>query len=59
MKTARIVLEIFLHGELELLDEYLLEGVEIVLLIKDQHCFLVVDGNAQTAVVLLLYPYYY
>ena len=36
--------EILPHSKLKLLDENLLEGVEVVLLVEDKHGFLVVDG---------------
>lgn len=38
-----IVLEIGLDGEKKLVDEYALEGGDIVLLIEHQHGFFVVD----------------
>ena len=34
------VKRILLHGKFKLLDEDLLEGVEVILLIENEHCFL-------------------
>ena len=36
------------HSKIELVDENLLEGIQIVLLVKDEHCLLVVDGVNRT-----------
>jgi hypothetical protein len=36
------------HGKVKLVDEYLLEGIQTVLLVEDKHCLLVVDGVNRT-----------
>lgn len=40
--------EILPHGKVKLVDEYLFEGIQIVLLVEDEHRFLVVDGVNRT-----------
>ena len=49
-------LKILPYGELELLHEDLLESIEVVLFVEDEHGFLVVDGvdraEAQRAVAV-------
>ena len=37
-------LKILLHRKVKLVDENLLEGIQVVLFIEDEHCLLVVDG---------------
>ena len=36
------------HRKVKLVDENLLEGIQIVLLVEDKHCLLVVDGVNRT-----------
>ena len=36
------------HGKVKLVDEYLLEGIQIVLLVEDKHGLLVVDRVNRT-----------
>ena len=41
-------LKILSHSKLKLVNEDLLEGIEIILLIEDEHGFLVVNGINRT-----------
>ena len=37
-------LEVFLHSKVKLLNENLFESIQIILLVENEHCLLVVDG---------------
>jgi hypothetical protein len=37
-------LEVFPHSKVKLVNENLFESIQIILLVEDEHCLLVVDG---------------
>ena len=41
--SRRILLKVLSYCKLKLVDEDLLEGIEIVLLVENEHSFLIVD----------------
>ena len=41
-------LKVFSYGKFKLLDEYFLESIQVVLLVKDEHCLLVINRIYRT-----------